>query len=84
MQEQGPDWNFGDILDAVARVVPGDRPALVHGDRAIDWAAFTKRTNNLARALLSAGAAPGDKIVIATDIVAEDRLVDAVQLRTLR
>ena len=29
-------------------------------------------------------AAPGDKIVIATDIVAEDRLVDAVQLRTLR
>lgn len=62
MQEQGPDWNFGDILDAVARVVPGDRPALVHGDRAIDWAAFTKRTNNLARALLSAGAAPGDKI----------------------
>ena len=28
--------------------------------------------------------ATGDKIVIATDIVAEDRLVDAVQLRTVR
>jgi pyruvate kinase len=28
--------------------------------------------------------APGDKIVIATDIVAQDRLVDSVQLRTVR
>ncbi len=27
---------------------------------------------------------PGDKIVIATDIVAQDRLVDSVQLRTVR
>ena len=28
--------------------------------------------------------APGDKIVIATDILAQDRLVDSVQLRTVR
>jgi pyruvate kinase len=28
--------------------------------------------------------APGDKIVVATDIVAQDRLVDSVQLRTVR
>jgi pyruvate kinase len=27
---------------------------------------------------------PGDKIVIATDILAQDRLVDSVQLRTVR
>jgi pyruvate kinase len=27
---------------------------------------------------------PGDKIVVATDIVAQDRLIDAVQLRTVR
>ena len=27
--------------------------------------------------------APGDKIVIATDILAQDRLVDSVQLRTV-
>jgi pyruvate kinase len=27
---------------------------------------------------------PGDKIVIATDIIAQDRLVDSVQLRTVR
>jgi len=28
--------------------------------------------------------APGDKVVIATDILAQDRLVDSVQLRTIR
>jgi pyruvate kinase len=28
--------------------------------------------------------APGDKIVVATDIVSQDRLVDSVQLRTVR
>jgi cobalamin-dependent methionine synthase I len=27
---------------------------------------------------------PGDKIIIATDIVSQDRLVDAIQLRTIR
>jgi pyruvate kinase len=27
---------------------------------------------------------PGDKIVIATDILAQDRLVDSVHLRTIR
>jgi pyruvate kinase len=27
---------------------------------------------------------PGDKLIIATDIVAQDRLVDSVQLRTVR
>jgi pyruvate kinase len=40
--------------------------------------------NALAHLRRAGLAAPGDKIVIATDIVAEDRLVDAVQLRTLR
>ena len=28
--------------------------------------------------------APGDKLVVATDILAQDRLVDSVQLRTVR
>jgi pyruvate kinase len=28
--------------------------------------------------------APGDKVVVATDIVAQDQLVDSVQLRTVR
>ena len=40
--------------------------------------------NALAHLRRAGLAGPGDKIVIATDIVAEDRLVDAVQLRTLR
>ncbi|MEM8766355.1 MAG: acyl-CoA synthetase [Pseudomonadota bacterium] len=55
-------WNYGDILDAIDKVVPGDRPAFIHGDRVIHWEAFTRRSNNLARALLAGGAAPGDKI----------------------
>ena len=27
---------------------------------------------------------PGDKLIVATDILAQDRLVDSVQLRTVR
>jgi pyruvate kinase len=27
---------------------------------------------------------PGDKLIVATDIIAQDRLVDSVQLRTVR
>ncbi|MCB1694289.1 MAG: AMP-binding protein, partial [Pseudomonadales bacterium] len=56
------NWNYGDILDAVATVVPPDRPALIHGDRVINWREFTARSNNLARNLLEGGAKPGDKI----------------------
>ena len=26
-------WNYGDILDAVGKVVPGDRAAFIHGDK---------------------------------------------------
>jgi pyruvate kinase len=28
--------------------------------------------------------APGDKLIVATDILSQDRLVDSVQLRTVR
>jgi acyl-CoA synthetase (AMP-forming)/AMP-acid ligase II len=55
-------WNYGDLLDAVERITPGSRAALIHGDRVINWQDFSLRTNNLARALLDGGAAPGDKI----------------------
>ncbi|KQS03612.1 acyl-CoA synthetase [Sphingomonas sp. Leaf357] len=58
------EWNFGDLLDATAAVVPGDRPALIHGDRVIDWAAFDARTNSLARAMLSHGLDCGDRIAV--------------------
>ena len=57
-------WNYGDILDALADVVPGDRPALIHGDDVTLWEDFTKRTNNLAANLLKGGAVAGDKIAI--------------------
>jgi fatty-acyl-CoA synthase len=56
------EWNFGDILDGVAAVLPPGAPALVHGDRIITQAQFTRRTNNLARALIERGARPGDKV----------------------
>ncbi len=55
-------WNFGDILDAISPVLPQDAPAFVHGERRITWGDTTKRTNNLARALIERGAKPGDKL----------------------
>lgn len=55
-------WNFGDILDTIAPLLPADAPAVIHGARRIDWPEFTQRTNNLARALIAGGAKPGDKV----------------------
>ena len=55
-------WNYGDILDGVATIVPVGQAALIHGSRQTSWSAFTMRTNNLARNLLANGAQPGDKI----------------------
>jgi len=55
-------WNFGDIMDTLAGVVPGDHPALVHGDRVITWRDVDRRSNNIGRALLEGGAQPGDKV----------------------
>ena len=40
--------------------------------------------NAIAILVRSGRVVPGDKIVVATDIVAQDRLVDSVQLRTVR
>ena len=57
-------WNFGDLLDATAAVVPGDRPALIQGDRIIDWATFDARTNALARVMLGAGLVTGDRVAV--------------------
>lgn len=58
------DWNFGDLLDATAQAVPADRPALIHGDRVIDWATFDARTNSLARAMLAGGLVYGDRVAV--------------------
>ncbi len=55
-------WNYGDILDAVGRVVPSSKPCLIHGERVISWGDFNRRTNNLARWLVNRGAQAGDKV----------------------
>jgi fatty-acyl-CoA synthase len=54
--------NFGDIVDAVSKVVAPTAPAFVHGDRTITWGEATKRMNNIARNLHARGAKPGDKV----------------------
>ncbi|MFT7243785.1 MAG: acyl-CoA synthetase (AMP-forming)/AMP-acid ligase II [Candidatus Azotimanducaceae bacterium] len=58
--------NYGDIIDAVATVVPDDRAALIHGDQVITWGEFTSRTNRIARNLLAGGAVTGDKVAFYT------------------
>ena len=55
-------WNFGDILDDNAAHLGPDNPALIHGDHIVSWPDMSARSNNVARALLAKGAAPGDKI----------------------
>jgi fatty-acyl-CoA synthase len=58
------DWNFGDLLDATAAVVPGDRPAIIRGDQVTSWSAFDARTNRVARAMRAVGLEPGDRVAI--------------------
>lgn len=58
------DWNFGDLLDATAAHVPGDRPAIIRGDHVTSWADFDARTNRLARAMRAAGLPPGARVAI--------------------
>ena len=58
------EWNFGDLLDATAAVVPGDRPALVRGERVVSWAEFDARSNRLARGMLAAGLGTGTRVAI--------------------
>ncbi len=57
-------WNFGDLFDACGEVHPPTRPALIHGDRVVNWQQLTARSNNLARALLDGGAVTGDKVAL--------------------
>ena len=55
-------WNHGDLIDAIAPMIPADAPATIHGDRVILWPEFNKRTNSLARSLIELGGAPGAKV----------------------
>ena len=55
-------WNYGDMFDAVAKIVPPDQPALIHGAHVTTWGDFDRRSNNLAAALIAGGAQPGEKL----------------------
>ena len=55
-------WNYGDILDAISPVLPADAPAFIHGDRVTSWGETTRRSNNLAKALIKRGSKPRDKV----------------------
>src|SRR5215813_6864701 len=57
-------WNIGDIFDALGDVLPREAPALIHADRILSWADLTRRTNNLAAALIARGARPDDKVAL--------------------
>lgn len=54
-------FNFGDMIEAVERATPPTRVALAHGAQVVDWAGLTRRSNNLARALVKRGLRPGDR-----------------------
>jgi len=55
------DWNYADVWETVADTVP-DAPALVHGDRRVQWRDFDRRADGVARTLIDAGAKRQDKV----------------------
>jgi len=57
-----PNWNFGDILDALDAAYPANAPALIHSGVVTKWGDFARRSNNLAAQLRARGAQPGDKV----------------------
>jgi len=57
-------WNFGDLFDGCGAVLDATTPALIHGDRVVNWGELTRRSNNLARAFLQDGAVAGDKVAL--------------------
>ena len=48
------DWNYGDILEAVAARVP-ERPCQIQGPRVVTWGETDRRTNALAADFLASG-----------------------------
>lgn len=58
------DWNYGDILDAVATAVPPTRPAVIWRDHVVTWKDFDSRTNNIAQGLRDLGMAPDERAAI--------------------
>lgn len=52
--------NFGGVLKALARAIPPDRQALVHGARVVSWGALDAITDRIAAGLAARGLQPGD------------------------
>jgi acyl-CoA synthetase (AMP-forming)/AMP-acid ligase II len=57
----GQGWNFADIWETVAEVIP-DAPAQVQGTNRTTWRQFDQRANGIAHALLEGGAQEQDKV----------------------
>jgi fatty-acyl-CoA synthase len=55
------NWQFADVLEAVADAVP-DRPALVQGERRSTWREFDDRAARLAAAFRALGLQPDSKV----------------------
>ncbi len=56
------DWILGDLLDQVGEIVSSEAPATIHDGRITSWRDLSKRSNNLGRAFLNAGAVTDDKV----------------------
>ena len=57
-------WNFGDLFDGCGELLAADTPALIHGEKIVNWGQLTARSNNLARAFVQRGARTGDKVAL--------------------
>jgi 3-oxocholest-4-en-26-oate---CoA ligase len=53
--------HFGAIWEAISDVIP-DEPAVLQGERRIDWRSYEQRAARLAQALLDAGLGPHSKV----------------------
>lgn len=52
------------MLEAIEGAIDPDFPACIHGDEVVGWGEAARRSNNLARALVARGEAPGNKVAI--------------------
>lgn len=52
--------NFGVALKELARAIPAERPAIVHGSRVVSWGELDGLTDRIAAGLKARGLAPGD------------------------
>jgi fatty-acyl-CoA synthase len=59
------DWygvTFGQAIKALAKVVEPMRPALIHGDRVVDWGDLDRLTDAIGAGFLAKGLRPGDVV----------------------